>query len=83
MQRLQFFVRFMCNHCICSLIERARKTVRGSAEDIGWLQRATDMPPVEDGTRRFREILESIRLVNPSSSIGIAELTLYIVSKLL
>ncbi|XP_074558438.1 uncharacterized protein LOC141814383 [Curcuma longa] len=43
------------------LIERARKTVRGSADDIGWLQRATDMPPVEDGTRRFREIQESIR----------------------
>ncbi|KAG6496340.1 hypothetical protein ZIOFF_044201 [Zingiber officinale] len=47
-------------HGIC-LIERARKTVRGSADDIGWLQRAIDMPPVEDGTRRFREIQESIR----------------------
>ncbi|RWV92476.1 hypothetical protein BHE74_00047536 [Ensete ventricosum] len=31
-----------------------------SANDIGWLQQATDMPPVEDGTKRFQEILESI-----------------------
>ncbi|WOL05636.1 hypothetical protein Cni_G14365 [Canna indica] len=43
------------------LVDRARKTVRGSADDIGWLQQATDMPPVEDGTKRFLEILESIR----------------------
>ncbi|CAD5175066.1 unnamed protein product [Musa acuminata subsp. malaccensis] len=43
------------------LVDRARKTVRGSADDIGWLQQATDMPPVEDGTKRFQEILESIR----------------------
>lgn len=43
------------------LIERVRKTVRGSADDIGWLQRAADMPPVEDGTERFVEILDDIR----------------------
>lgn len=43
------------------LIERARRTVRGSADDIGWLQRDPDMPPVEDGTERFLEILDSIR----------------------
>ncbi|CAN0921815.1 hypothetical protein LINGRAHAP2_LOCUS32790 [Linum grandiflorum] len=43
------------------LIERARRTVRGSADDIGWLQRAPGMPPVEDGTERFTEILDSIR----------------------
>ncbi|CAN1146046.1 hypothetical protein LINPERPRIM_LOCUS6853 [Linum perenne] len=43
------------------LIERARRTVRGSADDIGWLQRAPGMPPVEDGTERFMEILDSIR----------------------
>ncbi|GAA0170054.1 hydrolase [Lithospermum erythrorhizon] len=43
------------------LIERVRKTVRGSADDIGWLQRASDMPPVEDGTERFDEILDEIR----------------------
>nr|KYP37940.1 hypothetical protein KK1_040833 [Cajanus cajan] len=41
-----------------SLIERARRTVRGSADDIGWLQR---MPPVEDGTERFLEILDNIK----------------------
>ncbi|KAJ7962072.1 Alpha/beta-Hydrolases superfamily protein [Quillaja saponaria] len=43
------------------LIERARRTVRGSADDIGWLQRASGMPPVEDGTERFMEILGEIR----------------------
>ncbi|KAI9181400.1 hypothetical protein LWI28_014645 [Acer negundo] len=43
------------------LIERARRTVRGSADDIGWLQRASGMPPVEDGSERFTEILEDIR----------------------
>uniref|UniRef100_A0A5B7AT51 Alpha/beta-Hydrolases superfamily protein n=1 Tax=Davidia involucrata TaxID=16924 RepID=A0A5B7AT51_DAVIN len=43
------------------LIERARRTVRGSADDIGWLQHASEMPPVEDGTGRFMEILDDIR----------------------
>ncbi|CAA7405698.1 unnamed protein product [Spirodela intermedia] len=44
-----------------SLVTRVRKTVRGSADDIGWLERATDMPPVEDGTERFMELLGRIR----------------------
>ncbi|KAJ0112962.1 hypothetical protein Patl1_00151 [Pistacia atlantica] len=43
------------------LIERARRTVRGSADDIGWLQRDPQMPPVEDGTEKFLEILDNIR----------------------
>ncbi|XP_048335428.2 uncharacterized protein LOC107422700 isoform X2 [Ziziphus jujuba] len=43
------------------LIDRVRRTVRGSADDIGWLQRDSGMPQVEDGTERFMEILESIR----------------------
>ncbi|KAG8653706.1 uncharacterized protein LOC110615821 isoform X3 [Manihot esculenta] len=43
------------------LIERARRTVRGSADDIGWMKRASGMPPVEDGTERFMEILDNIR----------------------
>ncbi|GKU88478.1 hypothetical protein SLEP1_g2738 [Rubroshorea leprosula] len=43
------------------LIERARRTVRGSADDIGWLQRDPEMPPVEDGTERFVEILNNVR----------------------
>jgi hypothetical protein len=47
----------------CRLIERARRTVRGSADDIGWLQRASDMPSVEDGTGRFMEILDNIRYI--------------------
>lgn len=44
-----------------SLVERARRTARGSADDIGWLQRDPDMPPVENGTERFMEILDSVR----------------------
>lgn len=43
------------------LIERVRRTIHGSADDIGWLQRASDLPPVEDGTERFVEILDDIR----------------------
>ncbi|KAF8032376.1 hypothetical protein BT93_D1327 [Corymbia citriodora subsp. variegata] len=44
-----------------SLVERARRTVRGSADDIGWLQRYPGMPPVEDGTEKFTKILDDIR----------------------
>ncbi|KAH0980658.1 hypothetical protein GBA52_007835 [Prunus armeniaca] len=43
------------------LVDRVRRTVRGSADDIGWLQRDPTMPPVEDGTERFMEILGDIR----------------------
>lgn len=43
------------------LIDRVRKTVQGSADDIGWLQRDPEMPPVEDGSERFTEIVDSIR----------------------
>lgn len=43
------------------LIDRVRRTVRGSADDIGWLQRDPTMPSVEDGTQRFMEILGEIR----------------------
>lgn len=43
------------------LIDRVRRTVRGSADDIGWLQCDPTMPSVEDGTQRFMEILGEIR----------------------
>ncbi|ERN00152.1 hypothetical protein AMTRI_Chr13g83420 [Amborella trichopoda] len=43
------------------LVSRVQKTLRGSADDIGWLQREPGMPPVEDGTRRFNELLVDIR----------------------
>jgi hypothetical protein len=46
---------------LCSLVERARKTVRGSADDIGWLQQDQSLPTTEDGTARFLEILDSVR----------------------
>ncbi|KVH89277.1 Lecithin:cholesterol/phospholipid:diacylglycerol acyltransferase [Cynara cardunculus var. scolymus] len=44
-----------------SLVERVRRTMHGSSDDIGWLQRAPEMPPVEDGTERFNNILDNIR----------------------
>eukprot|EP01018_Ginkgo_biloba_P001769 Gb_15024 [translate_table: standard] len=43
------------------LVARVQTTLRGSADDIGWLPRTPGMPPVEDGTRRFMELLERIR----------------------
>lgn len=46
-----------------SLVEKVKKTVQGSANDIGWLQRDPNMPPVEDGTERFTEILDNIRFI--------------------
>lgn len=43
------------------LVERVKRTVHGSSDDIGWLQRAPNMPPIEDGTDRFNNILDNIR----------------------
>jgi len=40
---------------------RVLKTLRGSSDDIGWLQHAPGMPPVHDGTSRFLELLSDIR----------------------
>lgn len=55
---------------LCSLVERARKTVRGSADDIGWLQRDQSLPTTEDGTARFLEILDSVRSADvPNSNL--------------
>lgn len=55
-----FYVKRTQNQ-VQSLISRVQKTLRGSSDDIGWLQRAEDMPPMEDGTARFRELLQDIR----------------------
>lgn len=57
------FHNMVCSfdNMLCSLVERARKTVRGSADDIGWLQRDQSLPTTEDGTARFLEILDSVR----------------------
>lgn len=46
---------------VLSITPRVRKTLRGSSDDIGWLQHTHDMAPVEDGTVRFLELLEKIR----------------------
>nr|XP_010917822.2 uncharacterized protein LOC105042326 isoform X6 [Elaeis guineensis] len=44
------------------IICRMRITLQGSSEDIGWLQRTEGLPPVEDGTARFMELLHDISL---------------------
>ena len=46
---------------IFSITSRVCKTLRGSSDDIGWLQRTAGMAPVEDGTSRFLELLAGIR----------------------
>eukprot|EP01018_Ginkgo_biloba_P007752 Gb_05020 [translate_table: standard] len=43
------------------LVSRMCTTLRGSADDIGWLQHTLGMAPVEDGTKRFMELLEMTR----------------------
>ncbi|CAJ2676263.1 unnamed protein product [Trifolium pratense] len=40
---------------------RLLKTLRGSSDDIGWLQHAPGMPLVHDGSSRFLELLSDIR----------------------
>ncbi|KAK7358364.1 hypothetical protein VNO77_00291 [Canavalia gladiata] len=40
---------------------RVVKTLRGSSDDIGWLQHAPGMPLAQDGTSRFLELLSDIR----------------------
>nr|DAD35618.1 TPA_asm: hypothetical protein HUJ06_006258 [Nelumbo nucifera] len=44
-----------------SFFSRVRRTMHGSSDDIGWLQRTPGMAPVEDGTSRFMELLKRIR----------------------
>ncbi|WCJ42535.1 alpha/beta-Hydrolases superfamily protein [Euphorbia peplus] len=56
---------FNCIRCahaeVQSLKSRVHKTLLGSSDDIGWLQRTPGMAPTEDGTARFLELLENIR----------------------
>jgi hypothetical protein len=54
---------------VCNLVERAQKTVHGSADDIGWLQQDKSLPTTEDGTARFLEILDSVRLDQLSTGL--------------
>lgn len=44
-----------------SVVSRVMKTLHGSSDDIGWLQSAPGMAPVEDGSARFLELLQGIR----------------------
>ncbi|THU72034.1 hypothetical protein C4D60_Mb04t07830 [Musa balbisiana] len=38
-------------------ISRVKRTLQGSSDDIGWLQRSEQFPPMEDGTTHFMELL--------------------------
>lgn len=42
------------------LVTRVQTTLRGSADDIGWLGKSPRFPPVEDGTQDFLNTLEQI-----------------------
>lgn len=46
-----------------SLVSRVQTTLRGSADDIGWLTKDPSLPPVVDKTERFLQILGRIRFV--------------------
>lgn len=46
---------------VCSVISRVRITLRGSTDDIGWLQNNPNLPPVTDGSARFLELLQRVR----------------------
>lgn len=46
---------------IYSITSRVCTTLRGSSDDIGWLQCTPGMASVEDGTSRFLELLAGIR----------------------
>ncbi|XP_072967356.1 uncharacterized protein [Typha angustifolia] len=61
-----------CLRCFCVYIRqikvqvhgfmcRLSRTLQGSSDDIGWLQRTEGLPPVEDGTTRFNELLHDVR----------------------
>ncbi|KAL0426990.1 UNVERIFIED_CONTAM: hypothetical protein Slati_2873800 [Sesamum latifolium] len=43
------------------VVSRVVRTLHGSSDDIGWLQYAPEMAPVEDGSARFLELLQEIR----------------------
>ncbi|XP_011078267.1 uncharacterized protein LOC105162061 isoform X1 [Sesamum indicum] len=59
--------RYSCYHMRCiqartqSVVSRVLRTLHGSSDDIGWLQCAPGMAPVEDGSARFLELLQEIR----------------------
>ncbi|KAG8376054.1 hypothetical protein BUALT_Bualt09G0023700 [Buddleja alternifolia] len=59
--------RCFCNYMrrtqakVASIASRVLTTLHGSSDDIGWLQCAPGMAPVEDGSARFKELLQDIR----------------------
>ncbi|KAL0308582.1 UNVERIFIED_CONTAM: hypothetical protein Sradi_5800500 [Sesamum radiatum] len=44
------------------IVSRVLRTLHGSSDDIGWLQRTPGMAPVKDGSAHFMELLQSIRM---------------------
>ncbi|KAM0935561.1 putative GPI inositol-deacylase PGAP1, alpha/Beta hydrolase [Dioscorea sansibarensis] len=54
----------MASRLFGSLLERAGNALKASEDDIGWLQRAPGMPSVQDGTRKFDNLLFNIKNYN-------------------
>lgn len=54
------YVRYVKER-VSRTISRVKTTLHGSSDDIGWLQRTPGMPPVQDGTSRFLELLQDVR----------------------
>ena len=50
-------VKTLLLYSLSRLVERVQYTLRGSADDIGWLQRVCDFPAVDDRTDRFVQLL--------------------------
>ncbi|KAE9464446.1 hypothetical protein C3L33_03613, partial [Rhododendron williamsianum] len=48
----------------CAQLQICGKTLHGSTDDIGWLQHTPGMAPVEDGSARFLELLQRVRLLD-------------------
>ncbi|KAL6221088.1 hypothetical protein ACLB2K_008840 [Fragaria x ananassa] len=59
--RSSFLYFTSAHHRVCCIATRVQRTLRGSSDDIGWLQRIPSMPSVDDGTERFLELLAGIR----------------------
>lgn len=61
---LKFICIFDSFFLLLRLVNRVQTTLRGSADDIGWLQKMPNALPVEDDTAGFLKALEIIRSKN-------------------
>lgn len=59
---IELTLLFSCLSCY-RFISRVKRMLQGSSDDIGWLQRSEQFPPMEDGTTHFMELLHDVRHV--------------------